>query len=113
MTHKRTPVFIWSALLALAFTLVMLQWSFDRFRLTSAPFLDDVNWIDEGLDMLASAREGGISGFVHHINATKTLAPYSIVAAVGFTLFGIHDWVPYLMNGWLIPIVVVLTTDYS
>src|ERR1051326_7187107 len=102
MTNKRTLVFTWSALLALGFTLVMIEWSYDRFRLHSAPFLDDVNWIDEGLDMLASVRDGGIAGFVHHVAATRTLAPYSIVAAAGFALFGVHDWVPYLMNGWLI-----------
>jgi hypothetical protein len=100
--RRKTPVFIWPGLFSLVFTLVMLQWSYDRFRLHSPPFLDDVNWIDEGLDMLASARDGGIPGFLHHVVATRTLAPYSVVAAAGFALFGIHDWVPYLMNGWLI-----------
>jgi len=80
----------------------MLQWSFDRFRLTGSPFVDDASWLNEGIAMRDAMRDGGISGFVHHIVETKTLAPYSIVAAAGFALFGIADWAPYLMNGWLI-----------
>ncbi len=96
------PVFIWSALIAIVFTLVMLQWSFDRFRLNSAPFVDDVSWLNEGIAMRDALRDGGISGFLHHIAETRTLAPYSIVAAAGFAVFGIVDWAPYLMNGWLI-----------
>jgi hypothetical protein len=80
----------------------MLQWSFDRFRLTSAPFIDDASWLNEGIAMRDAMRDGGISGFVHHVVESKTLAPYSIVAAGGFAVFGIADWAPYLMNGWLI-----------
>ena len=88
MTTPNTgrPVFIWPALVAIVFTLVMLQWSFDRFRLASPPFVDDASWLNEGIAMRDAMRDGGISGFVHHIAETKTLAPYSIVAAAGFAV---------------------------
>jgi hypothetical protein len=89
-------------LIALGFTLLMLRWSFEHFRLAHAPFVDDVNWLNTGIGMLHSVRDGGLSGFLHYIVKTRTLQPYAMVAAAGFAVFGIVDWAPYLMNGWLI-----------
>lgn len=80
----------------------MVWWSYRFFRLASPPFLDETNWMNEGFATLDSFRGGGLSGFVHHLLETRTLAPYSFVAAVGFAIFGDRDWAPYAANGWLV-----------
>ena len=98
----RRHVWIWPSIVAAAFTVLMLRWSFDRFRLHSAPFPDDVNWLLDGIGMRDALRSGGVAGLFHFVSTTGTLQPYSMVAAIGFALFGIVDWVPYAMNAWLV-----------
>ena len=52
--------------------------------------------------MRDALRSGGVAGLFHFVSTTGTLQPYSMVAAIGFALFGIVDWVPYAMNAWLV-----------
>ena len=87
--------------LAVLFTLVCVQWSYARGRLSQDPTYDDSSYMFEAGRRLAVFYGHGLNAFVATLWNDPPHAPFSDFCAVAaFGIFGLHDWVPYVfVNG--------------
>jgi hypothetical protein len=114
--HRRGRPARWFALIAvaLAFTMIQMQYSFDKYRLAELPSYDDVAYFCDALVRIDAAQVFGTA----HKSLLASFAywpphsPFSTAMAVAaFTIFGIKDWAPYLMNGLLV-LALLACVDY-
>ncbi len=92
-----------AAILAITATVLLLRWSINVGRLAEPAVYDDVTYLLDGARHLQDLYDDGLpglaSGYVHH----PPHAPLStMMALVGFLVFGYHDWGPYAVNGLFI-----------
>lgn len=88
---------------AVLFTLIQIRFSFDQYRLAQAPFYDDVVYFCDALTRLDIFYNQGCAPMLRSFIVNPAHSPYStVMALVGFLLFGIKDWAPYLMNCLLV-----------
>ncbi|HTD14966.1 MAG TPA: hypothetical protein VK673_07290 [Chthoniobacterales bacterium] len=63
------------------------------------PVYDDVGYLTDGLERLDVFQRSGIRGLCESLVHGPPHSPYStLVATLGFDLFGVHDWAPYILN---------------
>src|SRR5262249_35690395 len=91
------------AALAIAFTLAILHWSARHGRLAQDITADDSAYFVDGLRRVEALYHGGPTALYRNFLRSPPHSPYSsLMAFSGFLIFGVHDWVPYLMNAILI-----------
>jgi hypothetical protein len=97
---------------ALLFTLIQVRFSFDQYRLAQAPFYDDVVYFCDALARLDVLYNQGCAPMLRTFIAIPAHSPYStIMALLGFLIFGIKDWAPYMMNCLLV-LALLACVDY-
>ena len=94
-------------LLALGFTLLGVQYSLARGRLSQDPTYDDSSYLYEAGRRLAVLYDRGLIAYVANLFHDTPHAPFTDLGAeLSFSVFGLHDWVPYVfVNG---PVILVL-----
>jgi hypothetical protein len=97
----------WGALciVAFAFTLIQIQYSFDKYRLAEIPSYDDVTYFCDALTRIDAADVNAPhrQSLLASLASSPPHSPYStIMATAAFMTFGIKDWAPYVMNGLLV-----------
>jgi hypothetical protein len=107
MVHKVSRHHItdlpWLIAIASIFTLIVISWSFEHGRLHYEMDYEDIITHIDGLQRWRDLSEGGISQFAAHYLKSPPHAPlHSLMAATSFMLFGVRDWAPYVMNGVLV-----------
>ena len=91
--------FIITGIIALMFTLGILQWSFIYGRLAIDITWDDVAYFQDAYLRIKTLYEKGFLSMLAELYNDPPHSPYSsLLAFIGFALFGPRDWVPYLMN---------------
>lgn len=81
-------------------------------RLVDPMTHNDVNYLIDGIKRLMYVEINGFWAELSHLFAEPLHAPLSAYqAALGFYLFGFHDWAPYLSN--IIFVLILLTTCAS
>ncbi len=101
----RTTRGTWRAALVFSavFTALCLQWSLSRGRLSQDSTYDDCAYLYDGGSRLKIFYERGFGAFLADAVNNPPHAPFSTYgASLGFALFGLHDWAPYLVNGGIV-----------
>ena len=88
------------AVLAIAFTLLMVNYSRLYGRLLFLPVVDDAAYMNDGLERLKVFYTSGFRGLVRgYLDTTPPHSPFSSgLAMASFGLLGPHDWAPYIGN---------------
>ena len=88
-------------LLTVFFTLLCVQWSFARGRLSQDVTYDDSMYFFEAGKRLAVFYDRGLAAYLAGLYRDPPHAPFTDFGAeLAFSLFGLHDWVPYVfVNG--------------
>lgn len=87
---------------AIVVTLAILQFSFRHGRLILYITYDDIGYFRDGMHRLQTFYDYGMGGAISEYRTNPPHAPYSsLMAFIGFALFGFHDWAPYVMNVFL------------
>jgi hypothetical protein len=85
--------------LALAFTLLILQYSFRHGKLLVPLVYDDVGYFLDALTRLDAFHAGGIIALARAHVADPPHAPFATYLALGsFALLGVQEWAPYAGN---------------
>ncbi len=84
---------LWAFVITGLFSVVMIQESTARGALSMPPTYDDVNYDLDGADYLTRFYTDRFSGLWHHFLQSPPHAPVStVLAMLGFSLFGIQAW---------------------
>ncbi len=106
-TARLLPGILMAGLLTVLFTLLCLQWSFARGRLSQDVTYDDSMYMFEAGKHLEVFYDRGLAAFVANEWKNPPHAPFSdLGAVVAFAIFGLHDWAPYV--GVNAPVVLLL-----
>jgi hypothetical protein len=82
--------------------------SFEFGRLAFVPSYDDVSYFEDAISRYLKFVNGNILLLVRDFLQNPPHAPLIAAQAVfSYMVFGIHDWSPYLTNGW-IPFLVLI-----
>src|SRR5438477_6809926 len=101
------PYLVLSAL----FTMVMVNYSFRYGRLAVGPTDDDCNYMVDALQRLNILFHSP-KQFVHNLVQFPPHSPFSsALAMVAFLVFGPHQWAPYVANG-LVVFMMLLIIDF-
>lgn len=100
--HTAAWSLAWAAL-ALGFTWLLLQWSFEKGRLALPPDYDDSVYMEDALARLDAIEADGLGALPRMYVEARPHAPgATALAMIGFAIFGRHDWAPYAMNAVLV-----------
>ncbi|MEJ0000315.1 MAG: hypothetical protein WDO13_14835 [Verrucomicrobiota bacterium] len=81
-------------------TAFYLHYSAFGGRLAIPIIYDDLDYIGDGLKRLLFLENEGLISFLYNWQQDQPHSPFStLMALVGFGLFGPHSWAPYAMNG--------------
>lgn len=87
------------SVVALLFTIVMVQASLRKGKLLLPVTYDDVMYCIDGLERLQALYDGGLKSFVASLISSPPHAPSStVLAMISYLSLGIHDWAPYMGN---------------
>src|SRR5437868_5552699 len=97
--------------LSVLFTAVMVNYSFRFGRLAIGPTDDDCNYMVDALQRLNILFHSP-KQFVHNLVQFPSHSPFSsALAMVAFLIFGPHQWAPYVANG-LVVFMMLLIIDF-
>jgi hypothetical protein len=100
MRHDASVVVAAVVIVALWITAGALSKSYLIGRLADPMTHNDVNYLIDGIRRLLYIEVNGFWAELRHLYGDPLHAPLSgYQAALGFYLFGFHDWAPYLSNG--------------
>ena len=100
------------SILSAAYTANVIQWSLRFGRLAMDPVFDDVGYLTDGLQRLNILDQAGFHAFCRSFVQAPPHSPWStLLATSAFSVFGVHDWAPYLLNGLLVFIFLCLAWD--
>jgi hypothetical protein len=92
-------------LMAIAYTLLVIRWSLHAGRLSMDSVADDVVYLTDGFNRLNTFRGHGLWTLLRSLWTWPPHSPWATMSAfIGFALFGIHDWSPYLVYGSLVAV---------
>src|SRR5665213_1785946 len=103
--NKGKPIARWLilALAATLFTVVNIRHSLDGGRLSRTPTYDDISYFIDALHRLPVVYGQSVLGWIHDYVHTPPHSPFSTyVALASYMLFGIKDWAPYALNGFVV-----------
>lgn len=90
-------------LVSVAVTLIALQFSWREGRLLTDPQYNDSAYLADAARYAVKFYEGGAPAVFARYAESPPHSPYSVaVAFFGFLALGIHDWVPYAFNFFLL-----------
>jgi hypothetical protein len=93
--------FLIAGIISLIFTVGVLQWSLHYGRLAYDITYDDVIYFQDAYSRVETLFRQGLASMIAGLFYEPPHSPYStLLAGLGFVLFGPCDWVPYLMNGF-------------
>jgi hypothetical protein len=104
-TQKSGAIARWLilAIAATLFTVVSIRHSIDRGRLSRTPTYDDISYFIDALHRLPVIYGQNVLGWVRDYVRTPPHSPFSTyVALASYMLFGIKDWAPYALNGFVV-----------
>ena len=105
---RRVAVYI---VLSAMFTMVMVNYSMRHGRLAVGPTDDDCNYMVDALQRL-SILDHSPKQFVHNLVQFPPHSPFSSgLAVIAFLVFGPHQWAPYVGNG-LVLLLMLLIIDW-
>jgi hypothetical protein len=103
--HRTLLVALLIFLMALAYTLVVICWSLHAGRLSMDSVADDVVYLMDGFNRLNTFQGHGLWMLLRSLWIWPPHSPWATMSAfIGFALFGIHDWSPYLVYGSLVAV---------
>lgn len=95
------------------YTAHVIQWSIRFGRLAMDPVYDDVGYFLDALNRLNIFQTSGIRALCDSLVQAPPHSLYSTLAAMAtFDLFGVHDWAPYISNGFVL-FIFLLVAAYS
>jgi hypothetical protein len=103
--HRPRLVALLIFLMAIAYTLLVIRWSLHAGRLSMDSVADDVVYLTDGFNRLNTFRGHGLWTLLRSLWTWPPHSPWATMSAfIGFALFGIHDWSPYLVYGSLVAV---------
>jgi hypothetical protein len=88
-----------AAILAAVVVWATIDASLENGRLQCFPRVDDVIYMARGAEWLRLARESGLGEVARAYAENPPHSPWGAgVAAIGFAVFGVQEWVPYAMG---------------
>jgi hypothetical protein len=103
----------WLIAVCAVYTAHVIQWSIRFGRLAMDPVYDDVGYFLDALNRLNIFQTSGIRGLCDSLVQGPPHSLYSTLAAMAtFDLFGVHDWAPYISNGFVL-FIFLLVAVYS
>jgi hypothetical protein len=94
------------------FTANVIQWSFRYGRLAMDPVADDVTYLIDGFQRINLLSTAGFRAFCNSFIQSPPHSPWStLLASIAFAFFGVHDWAPYLLNGFLVFLLLLVAWD--
>jgi hypothetical protein len=98
---NRNEIAVWLVIFVSAFfvTLTVLQFSLRQGRLLTDPQYNDSAYLADGALHLVAFHEGGIPAILDRYRLNPPHSPLSVMLAFfGYMVLGVHAWVPYAMN---------------
>jgi hypothetical protein len=93
---RRLPIWV---LMAVLFTMAMINYSKRVGRLLAAPTYDDVNYMIDAAKRIQVFDLANVYNAVKHWIENPPHSPgETLLAMLGFSIFGIHDWAAYAAN---------------
>ncbi len=90
-------------LVSALYTAHVIQWSLRFGRLSMDPIFDDLAYLTDGLNRLNVLETSGLRAFFNDLLHGPPHSPWStLIASAAFAWLGIHEWAPYVFNGFLI-----------
>ena len=84
---------------AIIISLAVISWSFQHGRLQYQMDYEDIITHIDGLKRLTDLSEGGGGVYLANYLKMPPHAPlHSMMASIGFIIFGVKDWAPYAVN---------------
>ena len=94
------------------YTANVLHWSLRFGRLAMDPVFDDVGYLLDGLQRLNVLDTAGFHALCNSFVQSPPHSPWStLLAFLAFALIGVHDWAPYILNGFLVFFLLLLAWD--
>jgi hypothetical protein len=101
-------------LIALAYTILIVRWSLVAGRLSMDSVADDVVYLSDGFSRLNTFHQAGLWAMLHSLWLAPPHSPWASASAfLGFALFGIHDWGPYLVYGSLVVVTLFAANELA
>jgi hypothetical protein len=95
----RFPLFAFIAILVVLYTTFVISTSQSIGRLSNDSTYDDVDYFNMGFPLYRAFQDKGLPGLLRSYYANPPRSMYGgCASALGFTLFGVHDWSPYATN---------------
>jgi hypothetical protein len=94
------------------YTANVIQWSLRYSRLAGDPVADDVGYLIDGFERLNVLDTAGFHAFCNSLIQAPPHSPWSTaLATLAFALMGVHDWAPYILNGFLVFLLLLVAWD--
>ncbi len=95
--------FFYWLIISAAFTALVIQFSYAHGKLLCPPFYDDVAYFEDALHRLEVFHSSGVGALIADYFHSPPHSAFSTFLAVGaFAVLGVHDWAPYVANGFII-----------
>lgn len=95
---------------SILFTMMIIQWSLYGGRLAFDTTFDDSSYLLDAYSRMKILYVQGFPAFIKHLAAVTPHSPWStLLAMLGFSLFGVKDWAPYVMNSLLVSAILLFS----
>ena len=96
---RKRRLTVWIA--AAVFTLLAVHWSERNGRLAQDSTYDDVGYMTDAAERLRTLDADGLSALAGSLVHNPPHSAFStLLALVSFEVLGLHDWAPYVFNGF-------------
>lgn len=110
---RRDNLIIW-LLLSIAFTTLVINQSLRQGQLALPPTYDDIVYFTDALTRLNILYDHGIKALAENFIERPPHAPLAtLVPLIGFSIFGVHNWAPPVVNGIFVFFLLVLLDNLA
>ena len=108
---RKLRILLW-LIISIVFALIQVKQSLFNGQLSLPPTHDDVVYFNDALGRLDILQESGLKGLLADYIQRPPHSPINtLLAFIGFAMFGVHEWVPAAMNS-IIVFCTLLFIDY-
>ena len=105
---RRDNLIIW-LLMSIVFSCLVINQSLRQGQLALPPTYDDIVYFTDALSRLNILYDHGIKALAENLIESPPHAPLAtLVPLIGFSIFGVHNWAPPVINGVFVLFLLIL-----
>ncbi|MEA5442033.1 hypothetical protein [Cyanobium gracile] len=110
---RRDNLIIW-LLMSIVFTALVINQSLRQGQLALPPTYDDIVYFTDALTRLNILYDHGAKALAENFIESPPHAPLAtLVPLIGFSIFGVHNWAPPIVNGIFVLFLLVLVDSLA